>query len=129
MPKCLLEKSGRKFEVYLVTLHDGICPAEDYLDGLDQKVRTKMLARISRFAETGRLANKDHLRSIGDGFFEFKHSRPHHRIIWFYCPVFRYRIVLTHGFKKQTNKTPNEEKKRAEEYRYLYIKEVGDGPD
>lgn len=129
MPKRFLKKPGWEYEVYLVTLPDGSCPAEDYLDGLDQTVRAKMLARISRFAETGKFANEDHLKPIGDGFYEFKHYRPHHRIIWFYCPLVRRRIVLTHGFKKQTNKTPNKEKKRAEEYRDLYIKEVGDGPD
>jgi len=72
-------------------------------------------------AELGKIKNIDKFKFLDDGFFEFKHNRPHHRIIGYFSKE-RSKIVLTHGYKKQSNKMPRVEINRAK-----YIRDVYEG--
>lgn len=63
------------------------------------------------FAERGRINNPEKCKSIGDGIFEMKSYQ--WRIPFFYHPVVKTHIVITHMFQKKQNIWPKEELRRA----------------
>ena len=118
------KEKGWKFEVYLAKLPNEKCPARDYLDSLEKKVKAKLIIRINRMAEVGYISNTDHFKMLSEGLFEFKHTRPHHRILGYFSKVVKKRIVLTHGYQKQSNRTPRNELNRTKYIRDEYEKEL-----
>jgi phage-related protein len=118
------KEKGWKFEVYLAKLPNGKCPAGDYLDSLEIKVKVKLVALINRMAEVGYISNTNQFKMLSEGLFEFKHGRPHHRILGYFSKVVPQRIVLTHGYQKQTNKTPRNQLNMAKYIRDEYEKEL-----
>jgi len=118
------KEKGWKFEVYLAKLPNGNCPVRDYLDSLDKKVKVKLIARINRMAEVGKISNTNQFKFLSEGLFEFKHTRPHHRILGYFSKVIPERIVLTHGYLKQSNKTPRSELNKAKYIRDEYEKDL-----
>lgn len=67
--------------------------------------------------------NKTRCRPLMDGILEFKHGAA--RVLWFYDagePKVRRRIVCTHLFYKQGQKTPPREIKLAKMHRDRYVK-------
>ncbi|MBW2085377.1 MAG: type II toxin-antitoxin system RelE/ParE family toxin, partial [Deltaproteobacteria bacterium] len=103
---------------------NGTYPAKEYLENLEPRVKAKFEALISTMAEVGSIWNEEKFRFLEEGFFEFKHTRPHHRIIGYFTKKAQGRIVLTHGYQKQTNKIPRAEIKRAKYIKDEYEKQM-----
>ncbi|MBW1711352.1 MAG: type II toxin-antitoxin system RelE/ParE family toxin [Deltaproteobacteria bacterium] len=117
-------KKGWKFEVYVARLPNGKYPAKEYLESLDKRTKAKFDALIDNMAEVGYIRNRDKFKFLEEGFFEFKHTRPHHRIIGYFDRKVQGRIILTHGYQKQSNKMPRAEVNRAKYIRDEYEKQV-----
>jgi len=67
-------------------------------------------------AEVGYITNDQHFRSEGEDIFCFK---PHgHRFACFFDGP---NVVVTHGFKKQHQKMPPNERARARTIRRAYL--------
>lgn len=107
--------NGDKFKIYGLLIN-GTCEAEEYLKGLSDKEKSKLMPLLQYTVQTGTLKNEQKFKSIGDGLFEFKGFQS--RLFCFFEQG--KIIILTHGcIKKRDKLDPAEVKKarsRKEEY-------------
>ena len=101
---------------------DGTKPAKDFIDGLDIKMRAKMVRAVVRLQDFGPSLRRPYSAPLGDGIFELRaqFGSDISRVLYFF--IINGRAVLTHGFIKKTEKTPPEEIERAKQYRSEYLK-------
>jgi len=103
--------------------------AEDFVDELEQKARKKLFKAIrkTKAREFGQWFKK---LSGTDGIYEFRidESGKFYRLFAFWDSEYESEtlVVGTHGIAKKTNKTPNEEIKKAERIKREYFKEKRD---
>ncbi len=103
----------------------GRVPIREFLDGLDIKMRQKMLRSIQALQDMGVSLRMPLSESLDDGIFELraKVGTNISRVLYFF--VIGNQAVLTHGFIKKTQKTPAREIERAKKIRDDYIKRFG----
>lgn len=103
----------------------GKAPVEEFLDGLDLKMRVKMLRSVQALQEMGGALRLPLSESLDDGIFELraKVGTNISRVLYFF--VIGDRAVLTHGFVKKTQKTPVREIERAKRVREVYRSRFG----
>ena len=100
----------------------GKCPVEDdFLNNLkevtkDQKV--KLAALMRRYAEIGKLKDEQ-LHRLKGRVRDFWVIKAHQHRLYFFKEG-NDRIIITHGFKKQTDKLRPEEEDRMLSYREIY---------
>ena len=100
----------------------GKCPVEDdFLNDhrevtKDQKV--KLAALLRRYAEKGKLKDEQFHRLKGR-VRDFWVIKAHQHRLYFFKEG-NDRIIITHGFKKQTDKLRPEEEDRMLSYREIY---------
>jgi hypothetical protein len=117
-----LEGVNWQIEIFYFINPKGKCPIEDdFLNDpkevtRDQKV--KLVALIRRYAETSRLKDEQLHRLKGRvrDFWVIKSRQ--HRLYFF--KEGNNRIIMTHGFKKQSDKLRPEEEERMLSYRDIY---------
>ena len=109
----------RTIEFYATT--SGAVPTEEFLDALSDKVVQKIIAVIE-LAETERIVSTRFLKKLsGTELFEFR-IRWESNIYRLLCFFDRdSTVVITHGFVKKTQKTPQREIQRAERFRRDYF--------
>jgi len=102
-----------RIEFYVAT--NGVAPAEEWLEQLPVGSQQKFAALFARMGDTGKIWNERKFKHLTetDQIFEFKVEAD--RILCFFF-VGR-RLVLTHGFRKNGDKTPKQEIERAESYK------------
>lgn len=105
------------FNVDFYRLPNGKAPVEEFLDGLNIKMRNKALDSLSLLEEFGNTLREPHSKPIGDGIFELriKFSSDISRIFYFF--FVDNTIILTNGFIKKTRKTPRDEIELAKKYK------------
>lgn len=93
----------------------GRVPVKEFLDGLDIKMRQKMLRSIQALQDMGISLRMPLSESLEDGIFELraKSGTNISRVMYFF--ITGNRAVLTHGFIKKTQKTPRRELQRAKD--------------
>lgn len=102
----------------------GKIPVRDFLDGLDIKMRQKMLRSIQALQEMGIALKMPLSEALGDGIFELRAKVGSNisRVMYFF--VIGNQAILTHGFIKKTQKIPPRELQRAKDIRADYIKRL-----
>lgn len=92
-------------------------PVEQFIDGLDEKMKAKVFGRLELLEEHGALLGMPFARHLDDGIFELRTVQSNNitRILYFF--VIGERVILTHGFVKKTQKTPAKEIERAKKIR------------
>ena len=110
------------FEVLYYEKNDGTKPAEEYILSEDVKLQAKIFKELALLEEFGNALRMPHSKLLDDGIFELRviQGTDISRILYFF--VIGKRIILTNGFRKKTEKTPNEEIEKAKEYREDYKK-------
>lgn len=110
-------RGGRLFRIDFYHLPSGKAPVEEFLDGLETKMRNKAVDSISLLEEFGNQLTMPHSRAMGDGLYELriKFAGDITRIFYFF--FVENRIILTNGFVKKTVKTPPNELKLAKRYK------------
>lgn len=105
------------FRIDFYHLPSGKAPVEEFLDGLETKMRNKAVDSISLLEEFGNQLTMPHSRAMGDGLYELriKFAGDITRIFYFF--FVENRIILTNGFVKKTVKTPPNELKLAKRYK------------
>ena len=100
-------------------------PVKEFLDGLDIKMRQKMLRSIQALQDMGISFRMPLSESLEDGIFELraKSGTNISRVMYFF--IIGNRAVLTHGFIKKTQKTPRRELQRAKDIRADYFRRFG----
>ncbi|WP_296962438.1 type II toxin-antitoxin system RelE/ParE family toxin [uncultured Dialister sp.] len=98
---------------------------KEFLDGLDIKMRQKMLRSIQALQDMGISLRMPLSESLEDGIFELraKSGTNISRVMYFF--IIGNRAVLTHGFIKKTQKTPRRELQRAKDIRADYFRRFG----
>lgn len=103
----------------------GRVPVKEFLDGLDIKMRQKMLRSIQALQDMGISLRMPLSEALEDGIFELraKSGTNISRVMYFF--IIGNQAVLTHGFIKKTQKTPRRELQRAKDIRADYFRRFG----
>lgn len=101
-------------------------PAKEFLDNLDHKMRAKLLMEICLLEEKGNQLREPYSKHLSDGIFELraKVGTDISRVLYFF--YYEGRIILTHGFIKKTQKTPQREIEKAKLYRKDFLERNGE---
>lgn len=99
----------------------GECPVEDFLLGLDKKMRAKILGIMGVLQEKGNMLREPHSKHLKDGIYEVRGKVGNNisRVLFFF--YYGGKIIITNGFVKKTLKTPKSEIEKAKKYRKDYI--------
>ena len=108
---------------------DGTVPVRNFLLSLDVKMRAKLMRLIEMLKTNGNELREPYSKSLGEGIFELRAriGTEISRVFYFFC-VERC-IVLTNGFIKKTEKTPDNEIDRAKRYREDYLRRENSDDD
>ena len=100
---------------------DGTEPAKDFLESLDAKMFAKMIRAIDVIKASGTSVREPYSKHLDDGIFEVraKVGSDISRVLYFFFTGKRF--ILTHGFVKKTQRTPQPEIERAKRYRTEYL--------
>lgn len=100
-----------------------------FLDSLPEKDAVKLLAVIEKTEKYGIpiTARNKWVKKLENNLYEIrsKVSSNIQRALYFHVVDNRY--VITHGFTKKTDKTPENEKNRAREIRKKFMEELPNG--
>ena len=108
------------FTVEFYELPNGKRPAEEFIESLDAKMRVKAIDSIDILQEYGTRLREPYSKSLGNGIFELriKFASDITRIFYFF--YVNNKIILTNGFIKKTQNTPQGELDRAKKYKADY---------
>lgn len=108
---------------------DGTSEFEDFLDSLPEKDVVKLLAVIEKTEKYGIsvAARNQWVKKLETNLYELRSKVSSNIQRVFYFHVVDNRYVITHGFTKKTDKTPENEKKRAREIRKKFMEELPNG--
>ena len=111
-----------RFEVEFYEKENGEQPAKEFLLSLDKKLRAKLADTIMILQDNGYELREPYSKHISEGIFELraKQGSDITRVMYFFY-VDRH-IILTNGFIKKTQKTPQSEIEKAKRYRSDYLK-------
>lgn len=108
--KVLLEGDKARLLVYVT--EQGEIPVQSFVDDLTPQEQKGIVQIFNRFTEIGVIYDEQRFRNEGNGIYVFKYKRV--RICCFFQPDTRPKtLVLTHGFKKKSQKMDPAEKKCA----------------
>ena len=110
-----------KFQVEFFETDKGTKPAIEFLNGLDTKMRAKVLRLLALLEENGNSLREPYSKPLGDDIFELraKVGSDITRMLYFF--YYHGRIIVTNGFVKKTQKTPTQDKKLAKKYRNIFL--------
>lgn len=110
------------FKIEYVELPNGRMPARDFVDSLDDKAAARIDAFIQRLGIYGNRMEGKFVKKLTNDIFELRVKQFDRifRVLFFYQPGML--IVITSGFQKKTEKTPQSELARAEYLRRLWMK-------
>lgn len=108
------------FTVEYYELPSGRKPALDFIESLDPKMKAKVQEGLVRLEQYGNALREPYSSPMGSGLFELriKQSRRLARVFYFF--VVGNKVILTNGFQKKTQKTPQAEIKLARRYKADY---------
>lgn len=111
-----------KFEVEFYEKANGEQPAKEFMLSLDKKLRAKLADTVMILQDNGYELREPYSKHISEGIFELraKQGSDITRVMYFFY-VDRH-IILTNGFIKKTQKTPQSEIEKAKRYRADYLK-------
>ena len=114
------------FEIIFYEKENGRKPAEEFLLDSDIKMRAKLSGLLNILQEHGNLLREPYSKSLGDGIFEIRGKIGSNvtRVLYFF--YIGQKIILTNGFTKKSQKTPQNEIIMARKYRADYLERIGE---
>src|SRR5580658_612992 len=111
-----------EFTIEYVELPNGRVPAREFVDSLDDQAAARIDAFIERLRIYGNRMRGKFVKKLTDDIFELRVKQFDRifRVLFFYQPGML--IVITSGFQKKTEQTPQAEVARAEQLRKLWMK-------
>jgi len=111
-----------QYRIVFYSKEDGSVPVSDFLDSLNEKQLAKSLRDIDLLEENGPALREPQSKQLEANLFELRTKAGTNisRILYFF--LVGKTIVLTNGFVKKQNHTPESEKERARRYRADYIR-------
>jgi len=117
----IMELMEKKFAVEFYEKESGEKPCLDFLNTLEVKLRAKAFRDLALLEAKGTELRMPYSEHLDDGIFELRTKQGSNILRSLYFFFVGKKIVVTHGFRKKTQKTPPEEISRAKEYRKDYI--------
>lgn len=102
---------GQRFTVAFAKETSGICPAFDFFESLPTEDKAKLMRLFQRVGDHEKFFNAEKFGNLGDGLYEFKSFQI--RMPFAYAKNPKGWILITHGFYKKKDKTPDTEIERA----------------
>lgn len=98
-----------KYSIEFYEKENGEAPAEEFIKSLDNKMKAKVLRILDMLETNGPLMRIPYSEYLRDGIFEIraKQGTDIVRILYFFCK--KKRIILTNGFTKKSQKTPDKQ--------------------
>ena len=114
-----------QFMVIAYEKENGESPVEDFINGLEIKMRAKVYGLLSILQDKGNMLREPYSKHLDDGIFELRCKAGSNitRVLYFF--YYDGNIVLTNGFVKKTQKTPPREIALAKKRRADYIERMG----
>lgn len=112
---------ANKFTVEFYETKSGDIPCLEFLNSLETKLRAKAFRDLNLLEEKGTELRLPYSEHLDDGIFELRTKQGSNIIRTLYFFFVGSKIIVTHGFRKKTQKTPPEEIKKAKDYRKDYI--------
>jgi phage-related protein len=111
-----------EFTIEYVELPNGRAPAREFVDSLDDKAAARIDAFIDRLRIYGNRMQGKFVKKLTGDIFELRVKQFDRifRVLFFYQPGML--IVITSGFQKKTEQTPQGELTRAEQLKKLWMK-------
>lgn len=111
-----------KFNIVLYEKENGDVPFDEFLRSLTPKLQAKVLRDIDLLEDYGNTLREPFSKHLQDGIFELrtKLASDITRTLYFFFDG--KQIVITHGFVKKQQKTPDSEINRAKEYREDWLR-------
>jgi len=112
------------FRVIAYEKENGEVPVEEFLDSVNPKMRAKIFGLLGILQEKGNMLREPYSKHLDDGIFELrcKFGSDITRVLYFF--YYEGSIILTNGFVKKTQKTPQEEIQLAKDRRKDFIERV-----
>lgn len=104
---------------------NGRCPTAEFLDNLSNEEKVFIKRSLQRLEEYGKELERPHVAPLRDHIWELRKETHQGNIRLLYFFFDGNKFIITHGFKKKTNKVPDNEIDRAIEYREEYLKRIG----
>jgi phage-related protein len=111
-----------EFTIGYVELPNGRAPAREFVDSLDDKAAARIDAFIERLRIYGNRMQGKFVKKLTNDIFELRVKQFDRifRVLFFYQPGML--IVITSGFQKKTEQTPQSELTRSEQLKKLWMK-------
>ncbi len=100
--------------VYFFRNDRGKEPVRDWLKGLSKKERT-IIGEDIKTAEFCWPIGMPTIGNLGDGLYEVRSNLPDKKIARTIFAIYKWKMVLLHGFIKKDQKTPKKEKRLAKQ--------------
>lgn len=115
----------REFKAEFYKTKDGTKPAKDFMLSQDLKMKAKLFGLVDMLEQYGNKLREPYSKSLGDGIFEIraKVGTDITRVLYFF--YYEGRIILTNGFVKKSQETPQNEIKKAKQYRKEFLERGG----
>jgi len=105
---------GKRFEIRVLRQpQEKEAIAVQYIESVPERQRKKLISAIQFVADNGPPYNTEKCRRITGCHNLLELKEKPHRLMWFYSKGERGVIVITHGFRKKGDKTPQGEIDRA----------------
>jgi hypothetical protein len=112
---------GKRFRIESIRLDNGSLPLRDFIEGLGDSDKAKVLALIQLLGETGQIRNPEKCRKLtGTELFELKSFQI--RILWFYAPG--WRVILAHYAIKKKDRLRPEDIQKAESLKKKFFEDL-----
>lgn len=117
---------AKQYEVIFYLDKQGRCPTDEFLDGLQVRVRAKVEKWIEKLEEEGPNLPRPFADIVKGKIRELRivFGSNYYRFLYFFLGKI---IVITHGFLKKTDKIPEREIERAERIRHDFLRRYRGG--
>ncbi|MQY65252.1 MAG: type II toxin-antitoxin system RelE/ParE family toxin [Clostridia bacterium] len=117
----MLNMEAKQYKVIFYLDKRGRCPTDEFLDGLQVRVRAKVEKWIEKLEEEGPNLPRSFADIVKGKIRELRivFGSNYYRFLYFFLGKI---IVITHGFLKKTDKIPEREIERAERIRHDFLR-------
>ena len=109
-----------KFTIEFYERENGDIPVEEFLLGLDKKMRAKILGIMGILQEKGNQLREPYSKLLTMAYLKSE-GKLEQIFPEFYISFIEGKIIFTNGFVKKTQKTPKSEIEKAKMYRSNYL--------
>lgn len=115
-----------KFRVIYYESDNGHCPVQEFIDDRDLRNQAKIMAYIELLEKNGPLLPRPYADILVDGIHELriKLSGEQIRVLYFF--IYENFIILTHCFRKNSDKVSKAEIEKAKNIRNDFIKRISE---